>query len=185
MIIGLTGRVGTGKSRAASLLSKTFPIQLIDLDIIGHDILEDPDIIKKLVTEFGDVIIEGKKINRFKLSQIVFSFKQYLNKLNIIMHPPIKAITQNLIKSHKKPIVIVGALIQEIGLTSNCKTIVITDAEDDQIRKEIGSKFNIARFQRSQDNYLKEGSYILKNNFDKQFDDNCVSLFKKLLATQS
>ena len=42
MIIGLTGRIGTGKSMAATIACAHFPLTLIDLDTIGHDLLKNP-----------------------------------------------------------------------------------------------------------------------------------------------
>ena len=36
---------------------------------------------------------------------------------------------------------IVGALIHEIGLNSVCDTVLVVDASDDAIRKQIGDKF--------------------------------------------
>jgi dephospho-CoA kinase len=39
MIIGLTGRIGVGKSTASQIIKKKYNFYIIDLDVIGHGIL--------------------------------------------------------------------------------------------------------------------------------------------------
>ena len=58
MVIGLTGGIGTGKSTISQILrEKKFPV--IDLDIISHEVIKFPKVIKKIVENFGKEILEN------------------------------------------------------------------------------------------------------------------------------
>ena len=127
MIIGLTGRVGTGKTTAQGIFLEEFPLTLLDLDVIGHRLLQEPMVINALVHTFGEEILENNAISRPALGNIVFSNKDALLKLNTIMHPRIKEYVLNQIESRQSSFLIVGALIQEIGVSECCDHVVVID----------------------------------------------------------
>jgi len=81
MIIGLTGGIGTGKSTVAQIFREK-GIPVVDTDIISREVINYPEVINRLVEEFGKEILEEeaesqkkskeRKISRNKLGQIVF-----------------------------------------------------------------------------------------------------------------
>jgi len=102
MIIGLTGPMGSGKTKAAQIL-KEKGAYVIEADKIAHDLLDVPQVLKKIVKAFGPVILSNKKIDRKKLGDLVFNNPKKLKILNGILHPLI-------IKEIKKKI-----MIKDIG----------------------------------------------------------------------
>ena len=73
MLIGLTGRTGSGKSSAARMFENLGAF-VVDCDSVAHEILFDNDIKKKLCQLFSDSILDSENnIDRKALGAIVFS----------------------------------------------------------------------------------------------------------------
>ncbi len=85
--VGITGLMGSGKSEVANYLKRTgYPVLLMDL--IGHECLNEYDVVDKLTSAFGQEIIDrSQTIDRKKLGKIVFSNQKKLTLLNSILHP--------------------------------------------------------------------------------------------------
>ena len=117
MIIAITGFMGSGKTTATRFFPRSW--KRISADAVGHALLEDPRIVKRLTTAFGDTIITRGKIDRVLLAKRAFFNKNTLKKLNIIMHPPLrKKILQEIkkMKKERRNAVLDCALVQELGL---------------------------------------------------------------------
>lgn len=186
MIIGLTGRVGSGKSYIASILEHQFDLEIIDLDILGHQLLEKDSIKDGLFRLFGESIFTPDfRINRAVLGKIVFSSAQQLQKLNKLIHPALTKEAILMIESleeTEKIGLVVGALIQELGLESYCDDIIVVDASDEAIRKRIGAKFDISRLQKNREDYLKLG-HRLENDFTPDTKESAIHMFQNLTQT--
>ena len=104
MIIGITGSIGSGKTTIAKLFGKHHYIR-IDADELGHQIIKNPVIHKKIIKAFGDgVLDENWNIDRKRLGNIVFSDDKNLKNLNSIMHPVIIKNIKNEISKINQPI---------------------------------------------------------------------------------
>ncbi len=94
-IIGITGGVGSGKSRVLSYLETTYGASICQADHVAWE-LQKPgtECYREIVTCFGSGILSsdppGAPIDRAKLGQIVFADAERLAKLNAIMHPAVK-----------------------------------------------------------------------------------------------
>lgn len=186
MILGITGRVGTGKSRAASIILNHFEFELLDLDVIGHELLKNDRIKSKIIESFGsDVLDANGNIVRPELSRKVFSDSNQLLLLNQIIHPAIKEFVIAKIKSvPQRPYLVVGALIKEIKLTDVCHAIIVIDAADEDIMKAVPEKFNrIAGSQRSRLEYLQESPYCITNIYQpKQLEEDCIRVVRNRMS---
>ncbi len=187
MIIGITGRVGSGKSTAVQVIQSRFECEVIDLDTIGHQLLEDPLVKEELIAAFGDDILGNEgHIKRSQLSQLVFSDPEQMKRLNQIIHPPLRATAIQAITAANETaalIIVVGALIAELSLASYCDTIICIDADDSQIQAQIGPKFDhIAPFQRSRDGYRQGAGQTIINTFDTDFENEVVTTIKNLMT---
>lgn len=89
-IIGLTGRIGSGKSTAAEFF-KELGYQIISADIIAKEILQESEVIDELVLAFGKQIKDGEKINSTSLAKQAFQNKKSVQAINSITHPKIRA----------------------------------------------------------------------------------------------
>ena len=75
IIIGITGRVGVGKTFLVDAYKRKYKETIIfDLDKEGHQCLTLPDIKHKLTINFGDKIFDSNnEIDRKALGNIVFN----------------------------------------------------------------------------------------------------------------
>ncbi len=88
-IIGLAGGIGSGKSTVAGFLAEQ-GAAIIDLDKLGHEVLEQKKVRERLVKEFGEDILGGAgEIDRAVLGRLVFSSPGALARLNRVVHPVI------------------------------------------------------------------------------------------------
>lgn len=139
MILGLTGGIGTGKSTVARMLrEKNIPV--VDTDSISKEIIEYPEVIEKIKAEISSKIFNNEnKLDRKKLSEIVFENKDKLKKLNEIMHPVIlKKMWEEVEKLKKdyKVIVVDIPLLFEINMENEVdKVLLIYSSKEIQIER--------------------------------------------------
>ena len=88
--VGITGGIATGKSFVANII-RDQKIPVISADIISREVVEPGETsYQKIVTEFGDQILNlDKTLNRKKLGEIVFNDPKKLSQLNQIIQPEI------------------------------------------------------------------------------------------------
>ena len=83
--IAITGGIGSGKSTVLQYLKEKSYI-VFSCDEIYRDLSNTYEFIEKLKKLFPDAIVDGK-LDRKKLSNIVFKDKEELLKLNRLTHP--------------------------------------------------------------------------------------------------
>lgn len=91
-IIGITGGVGSGKSKVLSYMEERFQAVVCQTDHVAWK-LQEPgqDCYRKIVEVFGKHILnQDNTINRGLLGQLVFGDQGKLKQLNAIMHPAVK-----------------------------------------------------------------------------------------------
>ncbi|MCX7821170.1 MAG: dephospho-CoA kinase [Brevinematales bacterium] len=131
-VIGIFGKTGSGKSTVSKILSEKYGFYHIDVDKIGHIVLEK--LKDKILANFGKGILTDGKIDRKKLGEIVFKNRNELYKLNSIVHPEIKKLTYQEIKNtDKKYVVIDAALLFEIGLDEYCDFLIMVESNENLI----------------------------------------------------
>lgn len=85
----LIGGIGSGKSTVSRMLCE-LGAACIDLDVVGHEVLEDADAIRELVSAFGeDVLAAEGTIDRRALARVAFATAQATLTLNSITQPRI------------------------------------------------------------------------------------------------
>ena len=83
MIIGITGKSGSGKSHFSEMLVKINPTLIhIDIDKIGHAAFEVPDVKKKLIEVFGADIIKDGIVDRKQIADLVFTNRHLYQKMS-------------------------------------------------------------------------------------------------------
>ena len=124
-IVGLTGGMGTGKTSILNLFKKK-NINCFNSDFIAKNLM-DNDLKEEIKTLFGSDIYEKGKLNRKKISKIVFNDIKKLNKLNSIVHPAVRKNFRDFIKKNEtdKFIVYETALLFETGFNRECDIIIL------------------------------------------------------------
>jgi dephospho-CoA kinase len=181
LTIGITGGVGSGKSTAVTLISTHFENIHIDLDAIGHQLLETSQIKKALVDTFGQDILTNTQINRQHLGSIVFGNPKALKMLNQLMHPAIKVEVLHKIAHHQglfqhHPIILInGALLIEIGLKEQCHAIIAIETDPKKRLEATGDRFTkIAPTQMTPSQYRAHATHIVKNDYTPQFEIDLI-----------
>jgi dephospho-CoA kinase len=169
MILGITGRVGTGKTTATNQISTLWQAHIVDLDKIGHNVLLDPSIAKAISRTFGPTMLdESGAVVRSVLSQKVFASQTALLKLNDITHPSLKKAAIDEITQYSQKgqhVVVVGALLIALGLRPYVDKVLVIDAEDSLIQSVAGEKFDrISPHQISRDAYRRQGDVVIEND---------------------
>jgi len=140
-IIGLTGRIGTGKSLVRSMLEH-LGVFGIDADALSRAVLEDTTLQEKVIDTFGPAIAgPGGGIDRAELARLVFSDPKSLAKLEAILHPPIIKMTEELVRGSRLPFIVIEAIkLLESDLAAICDTVWVTRT-DEQVVLDRLSKF--------------------------------------------
>jgi len=131
-VIGILGGMYSGKSTVAAELAK-LGCAVIDADSISHQLLEEKDVLKKIVRVFGKGILDDKgKISRSALANRVFGDPAKLETLTGILHPLIMARVEQLIaqcgpQPAVRAIVLDIPLLVEVGWEKRCDRFIFVD----------------------------------------------------------
>ena len=141
MVIGITGGIASGKSEVCRVLEKK-GFTHIDADDVAHDVLELPDVISEIESEFGsDVVAEDinyiKHIDRKKLGKIVFDNTEKMNILENITHPRIVQQIKGMINNKQNDYIIEAIEIVSSGLVNICDELWVIHAEPEQQIKRL------------------------------------------------
>ena len=118
--------MGAGKSAVLSILKEEFHGHVIMADEIGRELMEPGQAcFGQIVELFGESILrEDGKLDREKLSELVFQDQEKLSRLNAIVHPQVKqAVRQEIDRAAKdgaELVVIEAALLIEAGYRDIC-----------------------------------------------------------------
>jgi dephospho-CoA kinase len=88
--VGLTGGIGAGKSEALAAFERLGAATL-STDRVAHDLLEDDEVRAALVERWGEVIAPNGKVDRDRVSAIVFNDRGELAWLESVTHPRVGA----------------------------------------------------------------------------------------------
>jgi dephospho-CoA kinase len=89
-LVGLTGGVGSGKSTVAEMM-RELGAEVVDADEATHAVYEpgNPGF-DAVLREFGDDYVDGGRIDRSRLGELVFRDDDARRRLNSIVHPLVR-----------------------------------------------------------------------------------------------
>lgn len=186
MILGITGKSGTGKHTAAKFFEQK-GWKVFDADKIAHKLYRPYQRIwKDVVERFGEGILKSDDhIDRQKLKKIVFGSSEEARKaiedLNKIVHPELKRYLKDEIyyqKKKKKNVIVMAALWKELGLPEICDKLLLIQAGDalafERINKRDG--IDIEMFQA----YTRNQSDPSQSDFTVSNESNFKDFYKEL-----
>ena len=154
--IGLTGGIGSGKSSVSQHFKK-WGAHIFDADTVAKNILNNNEIAQnEVISEFGtDVLGANGKIDKSKLSRIVFQDEDNQLTLNTIIHPYVfteidKDFDLTLSKGENDIFVVDAALIYESGADTHMDYVIV-------VTSHLGLRVErvLARGDLSRDEFLK------------------------------
>ena len=184
-IVGITGGSGCGKSHICAGLEKCGAV-IIDCDKIAREVMEPG---KKCLLEaaefFGKEILDGEKLNRKKLGEIVFSQPDKLAALNRITHKYIlESIYDRIEKEDAEVFVIDGAVLIESGIECRKMIGILADKEtrisrimarDGLTRQEAERRISA---QKPDSFYHENWDFVIYNNGDNV---NIDDIYKRII----
>ncbi len=142
-ILGITGGVGSGKSKVLNHLEEQYHAYVCQLDEVAKVLQRKGNpCYEKIVSEFGTQILgEDKELDRKKLGEIVFVDDQQRRRLNQIVHPEVKNwVCKDIQEKAKEKIplyVIEAALFPGAGYESICEEFWYIYAEESVRRQRL------------------------------------------------
>ncbi len=138
VVIGLVGGIASGKSYVAGLLQARGALR-IDADRIGHQVLQLPEVRKRLTDLWGSSVLSSSgELDREQVAKIVFGNSaeaiEQRSKLEAIVHPRIRsAAFERIAAARAQPtpplaIIIDAPLLLEAGWEPMCDLILFVDA---------------------------------------------------------
>lgn len=210
-VIGITGEIGCGKSYVSEKFEdlgkkKEIPVHNIELDNIGHQILEDltepkyQEIRETIIKTFGDEIkLPDGKISRKALGEIVFNDYTKLEKLNEMMYTPLIVRLRRELYNKKGLILLNAALIAETAMAYLCNNnVVLIDADrqsqqrrlkernltQEQIKRRLASQYNYYQKKGKLEetiNREKQGKLWLIENSDNSDEKEIEKTFENIV----
>lgn len=169
-VIGITGGIGSGKSRVLDILCDRYSAYVVEADKVAKKLmLPGNEVYNKVVRFFGRDILsaDNHEIDAKKLGSLVMNDTAALEKLNSIVHPAVKEYILRDIKAQRDNgvdyYIIEAALLIQDNYTEICDEIwaVITDKET-----------RISRLMSDRGYSRKKAEDFIKNQPDELFYKN-------------
>jgi dephospho-CoA kinase len=135
IVIGIAGGVASGKSLVTRCF-RHFGAVVLDGDRMGHEVLQQRDLIQQVVDRWGDGILNGDQIDRTLLARIVFApppeGPTALLELERLTHPLIGDRIKSKIKQARQDkscqaCVLDAPVMFKVGWDLVCDEIVFVD----------------------------------------------------------
>lgn len=189
-LIGITGRIASGKSVAAGYISEAYHFHLIDADTVGHQILEEPLVIKDIAHHFPSAFnVTLNSIRRDILSDIVFHDTKLLHVLQSITWTAILAKIHQEIEQYPRSVIEAIGLFQS-SLYKQCDCTVYIDCTSENIQKRLQLRGvsdekmqKILHSQKDHASLVSLADIVIPNNTTlSDFMDRIDTAMKKVLS---
>lgn len=190
ILVGLTGGIGSGKSTVINYF-KELGITCYQADDEAKKLMNsDKGLIKKIKNSFGDSIYINSKLDRKKLSAIVFTDKQKLELLNSIVHPYVTRHFENFCKGLEDIYIIKEvAIIFEIGTQNKFDKIILVRApKEDRVKRIINrdkcnrqDAINRINNQIADDDKIDQCDFIIDNINLEEISNKVLKIHNSIL----
>ncbi|MBR1507896.1 MAG: dephospho-CoA kinase [Eubacterium sp.] len=188
-IIGITGKIGAGKSLVLGYLEAMDGSFVLESDVLAKSLYQKGYSVYKRVAEvFGSDILdtETKEIDKIKLSSLVFADSAKLETLNSIVHPAVKEEILRLIEEKRSEGISVffieAALLIQDGYREICDEIWFIKADEEtRIKRLMSSRgYSFEKCQSIIQNQPDDDYY--EKNSDRIFDNtkDVLSVFEEI-----
>jgi dephospho-CoA kinase len=141
--LGLTGGIASGKSAVAAML-REMGFAVLDADSLAHKLIEPGQPAHdEILNEFGpSVLAQDARVDRAKLSAIVFNDRSKLDRLNAIVHPRVAELVFRQFAEWQRAgtrdaAFVEAALLIESGIHKNLDGLVVAWCEPEQQLKRL------------------------------------------------
>jgi dephospho-CoA kinase len=187
VVIGIGGKIGTGKTTVAKIF-RDLGAQYISADEIGWEVL--PEITDVLQNELGKGIMLGAKIDKRKLRELVFTDAQKLEFLNRVSHPILTRRIIERVREIESGVVVIDAALlfdwPEVYETVDFSILLTARRElmlERAKAKGMSSRLfmQIMEQQKSEQEMREMASYLIENNGTiAELREKCKVIYKEI-----
>ena len=146
-VVGLTGGLGSGKSRAADAFA-ALGADVVDTDAIAHQLTAPGGAaLGALVEAFGTEAIDATgAMDRARMRERVFRDPAARQRLEAILHPMIRIESQRLVAAAKAPyvVLVVPLLVESPGYRDRVGRVLVVDCPERQQLERVGARSKLA-----------------------------------------
>lgn len=143
MIIGITGKSGSGKSTYARQIAEENGFRVVHIDKVSHGIMNLPAIKAKLIDIFGDEVIKDGVINRKYLGDLVFENRHLYKEMSDLIWDMMKGRIDNIISRHEN-VILDWILLPHTHYWKMCDTKILMVADEEDRRNRVMARDNIS-----------------------------------------
>jgi len=189
--IGITGGIGSGKTTVCQVFS-TLGIPVFYADDAAKYLMEhDEALIDKIKALFGNDIYQDNKLNRTKVSALVFKEPEKLQALNALVHPATVQYAKEWFLSQHAPYAIKeAAIFFESGTNKDIDLMIGVSAPKElriqrAIQRSQASREDILNRmaqQMDEDEKMKRCDFVIFNDEQTAIIPQVLEIHKILLA---
>ena len=146
LVVGITGGIGSGKTTVCKIFD-LLGVPVFYADVEAKKLYDDKKVRLKVEKLFGKKVFgKGKKIDKKKVAEIVFSDKKLLAKLNAIIHPEVAQKFNEWKKKQKtaKYVIKEAAIMIESGSYTSLDFLVSVISSKELRIKRVMSRNNMS-----------------------------------------
>ena len=147
IVVGLTGGIGSGKSRAADAFA-ALGADVIDTDAIAHQLTAPGGAaLGAIVETFGpDVLDANGAMDRSRMRQRVFRDPADRQRLEAILHPMIRIESQRRVAAATAPyvVLVVPLLVESPGYRDRVQRVLVVDCPEEKQLERVGARSKLA-----------------------------------------
>ncbi len=170
MIIGISGKSGSGKSTISKLICDSKPNSLhCDIDKIGHEVLLLKEVKMELIKTFGaDIVIEDY-VDRKKLGMIVFENREKMKELTSITWSHMELMIDEIIEKNKNNMIVLDwILLPQSKYFDMCDYKILVDSSIEERKRRAMIRDNIS-----------EEKFLLRESASIEYDKEVFDLVIK------
>ena len=145
--LGVTGRIGSGKSIVCQIFS-TLGIPVYRADERAKELVNsNSELQKVIISEFGNESFVNSVYNRPYIASVVFKDQKKLSALNRIIHPVVEKDYSIWLADKKKfhYTVYEAAILFESGASEKMDYILVIDAPENELINRVMKRDNLSR----------------------------------------
>ena len=143
MIIGITGKSGSGKSTYARQIAEGSGFWVIDVDKIAHKIMELTDIKWLLKDVFGDAAVKDGVVNRKYLGDLIFTNRHKYKDVCDVVWDLMKSEIDHILSVHEN-VILEWILLPHTHYWNMCDRKILMIVDEDARKKRVMARDNIS-----------------------------------------
>jgi dephospho-CoA kinase len=190
VFVGLTGAVASGKSEALAAFARLGSATLSS-DAVTHELIDASEVREKLVERWGDAVLVDGRVDRARVSAIVFERPDQLAWLESVLHPLVgeRIVEWRQSLPAETPFAVVEVpLLFEVGLEEVFDATVCVVADDSTRAARAGDRGTElldgrSDRQLSQDEKAARATHVISNDGSlAELEDQVARLVPALAA---